>query len=148
MKIFGKKLKDYILPIKHYILIAILIVISQYYIALPLSDRHPYLLNITQALWAITIALSVVKLTVNYNFNMKNVFFVGVLYSIIIHGLKAFFFRIFLFPYSGSPKEVLFKIFEKFFYGSFLVMVVVIIIGLVFIRIKNNSEIKEFFKNL
>ncbi len=146
MKIFGKKLKEYIWPIRCYILIAILVVISQYYIALPLSGKYPYILNLTQALWAIMVALSVIKLTVNYNFNMKNILFLGVLYSIIIHGLKAFFFRVFLFPYSGSFKEILLKIFGKFFYGSSLVMVIVIILGLIFIKIKNNPEIKKFFK--
>ena len=100
MKIFGKTLKEYIWPIKYYILISILVVISQYYIALPLSRYSPYILNLTQALWALMVALSVIKLTLYYDFNMKNVLFLGVLYSIIIHGLKAFVFRVFLFPYS------------------------------------------------
>lgn len=148
MRIFGKTIKEYIWPIKYYILIAILVVISQYYIALPLSGQYPYILNLTQALWAIMVALSVVKMTINYNFNMKNVLFLGVLYSIIIHGLKAFFFRIFLFPYSGSFNDIMLKIFEKFFYGSSLVMAIVIILGLIFIKIKNNQEIKRIFKNL
>lgn len=148
MKIFGKTLKEYIWPIKYYILIAISVVISQYYIALPLSRQYIYILNLTQALWAIMVALSVVKLTVNYNFNMNNILFLGFLYSIVIHGLKAFFFRIFLFPYSGSFNEVLLKILGKFFYGSFIVMVIVIILGLIFIKIKNNADIKRTFKKL
>ena len=146
MKIFGKTLREYILPIKYYIIGAVLVVISQYYVAVPLSDRFPFILNLTQALWAIMVALSVIKLTLFYNFNFKNVLFLGVLYSFIIHGLKAFVFRVFLFPYSGTSTEVLEKIIDKFLYGSFLVMVIVIILGLIFIKLKNNQEVRESFK--
>ena len=146
MKLFGKTLKEYIWPIKYYIIGAVLVVISQYYVAVPLSDRFPFILNLTQALWAIMVALSVIKLTLFYNFNFKNVLFLGVLYSFIIHGLKAFVFRVFLFPYSGTSTEVLEKIIDKFLYGSFLVMVIVIILGLIFIKLKNNQEVRESFK--
>ena len=146
MKIFGKTLKEYFLPIKYYIICAVLIVISQYYVALPLSGNYPYILNLTQALWAIMIALSVVKLTLYYDFKLKNVLFLGVLYSLIIHGLKAFVFRIFLFPYSGTLTQVLEKSIGKFLYGSFLVMVIVIILGFIFIKLKNNQEVRESFR--
>jgi len=97
MKIFGKALKEYIAPIWYYILGAVLVVISQYYVALPLSNRFPFILNLTQALWALMVAFSVIKLTLYYDFNFKNVLFLGVLYSFIIHGLKAFVFRVFCF---------------------------------------------------
>lgn len=146
MRIFGKTLKEYILPIKYYIFISILIVISQYYVALPLNEKYniPFILNITQALWALMVAFSVIKLTVNYDFNFKNILFLGVLYSLIIHGLKAFVFRVFLFPYSDPTiKQYILHILNRFFYGSFLVMVIVIILGLIFIKIKNNPEIKK-----
>src|SRR3989344_4623725 len=144
MKIFEKTLKEYIWPIKYYIIGTVLVVISQYYVAVPLSDRFPFTLNLTQALWAIMIALSVIKLTLYYNFNFKNVLFLGVLYSFIIHGLKAFVFRIFLFPYPGfSVGQVHWHLFNRFFYGSFLVMVIVIILGLMFIKLKNNPEVRK-----
>ncbi|MBU0459415.1 MAG: hypothetical protein KJ771_01265 [Nanoarchaeota archaeon] len=146
MKVFEKTLKEYIWPIKFYVIISILIVISQYYIALPLSRNYPYILNLTQALWVIMVALSVIKLTLYYNFNIKNVLFLGVLYSIIIHGLKVFVFRIFLFPYFGTSTEVLGKIINKFLYGSFLVMVIVIILGFIFIKLKNNQEVRKSFR--
>ena len=146
MKVFKKTLKEYIWPIKFYIIISILIVISQYYIALPLSKNYPFILNLTQALWAIMVALSVIKLTLYYNFNIKNVLFLGILYSIVIHGLKAFVFRVFLFPYSGTSTEVLGKIINKFLYGSFLVMVIVIILGLIFIKLRNNPEVRQSFR--
>lgn len=146
MKILGKTLNEYVWPIKFYILFAILVVISQYYVALPVSRNYPYILNLTQALWVIMVALSVVKLTLYYNFNMKNVLFLGILYSIVIHGLKAFFFRVFLFPYSGTSTQILEKIIGKFLYGSFLVMVIVIILGFIFIKLKNNREVRESFR--
>lgn len=148
MKIFGKTLNEYIWPIKNYILISILVVISQYYVAVPLSERYglSFILNITQALWALMVAFSVIKLTVFYDFNFKNVLFLGFLYSLIIHGLKAFVFRAFLFSYSGTSTQVLEKILGKFLYGSFLVMVIVIILGLVFIKLRNNREVRESFK--
>ena len=145
MKLFGKSLKDYILPVKYYIIGAVLVVISQYYVAVPLSNRFPFILNLTQALWAIIVALSVIKLTLYYDFNFKNVLFLGILYSVIIHGLKAFVFRAFLFPYSGTPTMILEKIISKFLYGSLLVMAIVIILGFVFINLKNNQEIKKSF---
>ena len=144
MKLFGKTLKEYIWAIKYYVIGAVLVVISQYYVAVPLNERYglPFILNLTQALWAIMVALSVVKLTLYHNFNFKNVLFLGVLYSVIIHGLKAFVFRVFLFPYSGTSTQVLEKIIGKFLYGSFLVMVITIILGLIFIKLKNNPEVR------
>ena len=149
MKIFGKTLKEYILPIKYYIIGAVLVVPLQYYVAVPLADRFPFILNLTQALWALMVALSVVKLTVLYDFNFKNVLFLGVLYSFIIHGLKAFVFRVFLFPYSDSTiGQYVLHLLNRFLYGSFLVMVIVIILGLMFIKLKNNKEVRESAKRL
>ena len=147
MKIFGKTLKEYTVPIWYYILGAVLVVISQYYVALPLSNRFPFVLNLTQALWALMVAFSVIKLTLYYDFNFKNVLFLGVLYSFIIHGLKAFVFRVFLFPYSDPTiKQYILHLLNRFFYGSFLVMIIVIILGLIFIKLKNNKEVRESSK--
>ena len=146
MKLFGKTLKEYIWPIKYYIIGAVLVVISQYYVAVPLSEKYglPFILNITQALWALMVAFSVIKLTVFYNFNFKNVLFLGILYSFIIHGLKAFVFRVFLFPYSDlTIGQYILHLLNRFLYGSFLVMVIVIILGLLFIQLKNNPEVKK-----
>jgi len=144
MKIFGKTLKDYIWPIWYYVVGAVLVVPLQYYVAVPLADRFPFILNLTQALWALMVALSVVKLTLYYDFNFKNVLFLGVLYSFIIHGLKAFVFRVFLFPYSDPTiEQYTLHLLNRFFYGSFLVMVIVIILGLIFIKLKNNPKVKK-----
>ena len=147
MKIFGKTFKEYVWPIKYYIICTVLVVISQYYVAVPLSNRFPFILNLTQALWALMVALSVIKLTVIYNFNFKNVLFLGVLYSFIIHGLKAFVFRVFLFPYSDpSIEQYILHLLNRFLYGSLLVMVIVIILGLIFIKLKNNPEVRKSAK--
>ena len=144
MKIFGKTLKEYIWPIWYYMVGAVLVVPLQYYVAVPLSDRLPFILNLTQALWALMVALSVVKLTVLYDFNFKNVLFLGVLYSFIIHGLKAFVFRVFLFPYSDPTLgQYILHLLNRFLYGSFLVMVIVIILGFMFIKLKNNPEVRK-----
>ena len=144
MKIFGKTLKEYIVPIWYYIIGAVLVVPLQYYVALPLSDRFPFILNLTQALWALLVAFSVIKLTLYHDFNFKNVLVLGVFYSFIIHGLKAFVFRVFLFPYSDPTiKQYILHLLNRFFYGSFLVMVIVIILGLIFIKLKNNPQVKK-----
>ena len=144
MKIFGKTLKEYLWPIRFYILISVLVVISQYYVALPLMDRVPFILNLTQALWAMMVALSVIKLSLYYNFNFKNILFLGVLYSFIIHGLKAFVFRVFLFPYSDPTiGQYILHLLNRFLYGSFLVMIIVITLGLLFIKLRNNPEVKK-----
>ena len=149
MKIFGKTLKDYIWPIWYYVVGAVLVVPLQYYVAVPLADRFPFVLNLTQALWALMVALSVIKLTVLYDFNFKNVLFLGVLYSIIIHGLKAFVFRVFLFPYSDPTiGQYVLHLLNRFLYGSFLVMVIVVILGLLFIKLKNNPKVRKEARRL
>jgi hypothetical protein len=139
MKIFGKALKEYLWPIRYYILIAVVVVVFQYYFYLPLQDQYPFLGNLTQALWALMVALSVLKLVREYNFNMKQVLFLGVLYCLIIHGLKAFFFRVFLFPYEVPAEQALFRIMDRFLYGSFLVMVIVLILGPIFIYLREKN---------
>ena len=149
MKIFGKTLKEYIWPIWYYVVGAVLVVPLQYYVAVPLADRFPFILNLTQALWALMVALSVIKLTVLYDFNFKNVLFLGVLYSIIIHGLKAFVFRVFLFPYSDPTiGQYVLHLLNRFLYGSFLVMVIVVILGLLFIKLKNNPKVRKEARRL
>jgi len=143
MKILGKTLKEYIWPIKFYILASILIVVSQYYIGLPLREQYPLILRITQGLWAAMVALSVLTLVRMYkDFDMKNVIVLGVFYSIIIHGLKAFVFRVFLFPYEHIPSDQIFMyLINKFLYGSFLVMGISVITGIIFIYLRNKNQL-------
>ena len=133
MKIFGFSLREYFSPIKYYVLASVLIVISQYTIALPLNDNYPFLVNLTQALWALMVALSVITLVKKYDFGIKNILFVGVLYCFIIHGLKV---SIRYFFYGRTDMAY---ILNRFFYGSFLVMVTAIVIGIVFLFAKKRK---------
>ncbi len=123
MRIFGKNLKEYFVPIKYYILGAVLVVISQYVIALPLSDKYPFVLNITQALWALMVAFSCVKLVKNYGFKFWNLFTLGIFYSIIIHGLKVAIRYVF---YGRDMTYVI----DRFVYGSELVMIIAMGMGI------------------
>lgn len=132
MKIFGKTLKEYLAPIKYYILASVLIVVSQYTVALPLSHQYPFLLNLTQGLWAAMVALAVIKLVRKNDFGIKNLLVTGLLFSFIIHGLKI------AIRYFFYAKPVGYLI-DRFLYGSFLVMTIVIIIGLVFIYLKKKN---------
>lgn len=86
------------------------------------------------------VALSVVELVRKHDFDVKNILVAGVFYFFIIHGLKAFFFRVFLFPYYHVPaKQLPAYLMEKFLYGSFLVMSITTIIGPVFIYLKKKG---------
>lgn len=122
MKIFGKTLLEYIWPIKWYIIASIIIVIFQYEGMLAYIGYNETVARITQWLWEIFVVLAVFKLIWKYNFNFKQIFFVGILFSVIIHGLKAFIFRVFFFPY--SPESWPWLHLYKFLYGTAIVMAV------------------------
>lgn len=133
MEIFGKTLGEYLLPIKFYILGAILVVISQYVIGIPLQGDYPFILSITQVLWSLIIVFSLVKLIKIYKeFDFKNVIILGVLYSIIIHGLKILIRAVFY------GKDIYYLL-NRFIYGSFLVMVIVIPLGIIFLYLKKKK---------
>lgn len=85
------------------------------------------------------VALSVFKLVKKYDFNMKNVIVLGIFYSFIIHGLKAFFFRAFLFPYNLPAEQALLRIVDRFLYGSLLVMAIATGLGLAFTYFKKGK---------
>lgn len=132
VKIFNRTLIGYIKPIWLYILGAILVVFSQYLIVLPYNDKFPYLINISQALWALMVALSVMKLCKEEDFNLGNIFILGIIYSIIIHGLKITIRYLFY-------KRSLFYVADRFIYGSLLVMLIVIILGPLFIFLRKKN---------
>ena len=123
MKIFNKELREYVEPIKYYILGAVLVVISQYAVALPLENQYPYLLNITQALWALMVVLSCIKLVKEHDFKFWNLFVLGMLYSVIIHGLKV------TIRYVFYGRDIAYAI-DRFTYGSSLVMIIAIGMGM------------------
>mgnify|MGYP001607047489 CR=1 FL=1 len=65
------------------------------------------------------------------------------------NGIKAFVFRVFLFPYSDPTiEQYILHLLNRFFYGSFLVMVIVVILGIIFIKFKNNPEIRREARRL
>ena len=132
MKIFGRTLKEYLWPVKYYVLGSVLVVISQYAIALPLRAQYPFLLNVTQGLWAGVVALSITTLIRDHGFGMKNVLFTGVLFCFIIHGLKISIRYVFY------GKTVGYLI-DRFLYGSLLVMCIPVIIGPVLIYFRNKG---------
>lgn len=132
VKIFSKTLIEYIEPIWRYVLGAILVVFSQYLIVLPYNDKFPYLINISQALWVLMVALSVMKLCKEEDFNLGNIFILGIIYSIIIHGLKIAIRYLF---YERS----LFYVADRFVYGSLLVMLIVVILGPLFIFLRKKN---------
>ena len=87
IKIFGKTLGEYIKPIWYFILISIAAVAWQYLFGLKI-DNSLMSIRISQWVWEICIAASAYKLIKTANFGYGNLFFLGVLYSFMIHGLK------------------------------------------------------------
>ena len=129
MKIFGKTLKEYLWPVKYYVIASIIVVIFQYEGMLAYIGYNEILARITQWLWEIFIALAVFTLVWKHDFNIRQVFFTGILFSIIIHGLKAFVFRVFFFPY--EPGSWPWVHIYKFLYGSAIVMAVTLATGII-----------------
>jgi len=92
-------------------------------------------IRISQWIWEICIAVSAYKLIKTANFSYGNLFFLGVLYSLIIHGLKVtvrYFFYEKTFLYLA----------DRFLYGSLLVMMIVFIGGSMFLFFQRKGIIK------
>jgi len=122
MSLFEKPVSEYILPIRYYLLVSVLIVISQYAIALPISEQYPqysFILNLTQIAWELMVAISVFTLITRHKFGPKNLFVIWILFSVLIHGLKIAI-RYFFYD---KPVEYLI---DRFSYGSLLVLAVVV----------------------
>ncbi len=135
MEIFGKGVKDYFLPVKWHILCMALTVVFQYEGMLRFMGYNEIVARITQWLWMAFVALAAIKLVRECGFGIKNIIIAGVFFSLIIHGLKAFVFRVFFWPY-GQVSETWMVLLYKFFYGSSLVMAVTLAFGLLFIARK------------
>ena len=131
IKIFGKTLGEYVKPIWYFILISIAAVAWQYLFGLKIDDGFMSI-RISQWLWEICIAASAYKLIKTANFGYGNLFFLGVLYSLIIHGLKVSI------RYFFYAKPFLYLL-DRFLYGSLLVMVIVFIGGSMFLFFKKRG---------
>ena len=134
VKIFGKTLAEYILPIWYLIFISIAAVAWQYLFGLKIDDNFMSI-RVSQWVWEICIAISAYKLIKTANFGYGNLFFLAVLYSLIIHGLKVSI------RYFFYAKTFLYLL-DRFLYGSLLVMVIVFIGGSMFLLFRQ----KKIFK--
>lgn len=134
IKIFGKTLGEYVKPIWYLILISIAAVAWQYLFGLKIDDGF-LSIKISQWLWEICVAVSAYKLIKNSNFGYGNLFFLGILYSLIIHGLKI------TVRYLFYEKTFLYLI-DRFLYGSLLVMTIVFIGGSMFLFFRRKGMIK------
>ncbi|MCL4382490.1 MAG: hypothetical protein M1575_03550 [Patescibacteria group bacterium] len=134
IKIFGKTLAEYIKPIWFLILISIAAVAWQYLFGLKIDDNFMSI-KISQWLWEICIAVSAYKLIKNSNFGYGNLFFLGILYSLIIHGLKV------TVRYLFYEKTFLYLA-DRFLYGSLLVMMIIFMGGSMFLYFRQKGIIK------
>jgi len=134
IKIFGKTLGEYVRPIWYLILISIAAVAWQYLFGLKIDDNFMSI-RISQWVWEICIAVSAYKLIKTANFGYGNLFFLGVLYSLIIHGLKI------TVRYLFYGKTFLYLA-DRFLYGSLLVMVIVFIGGSMLLFFRKKGVIK------
>lgn len=128
LKIFGKTLVEYLKPIWYYIVLSLAAVAFQYLYLV--ENYNPQLARISQAVWALAVALSVYTLIKKHDFKFRQIVFLGILYSLIIHGTKV---SIRYFFYNSS----IFYVLDRFIYGSLLVMAIVVILGAVFSILKN-----------
>lgn len=134
IKIFGKTLGEYVKPIWYFILISIAAVAWQYLFGLKIDDGL-LSIRISQWVWEFCIAVSAYKLIKTANFGYGNLFFLGVLYSLIIHGLKISI------RYFFYGKTFLYLI-DRFLYGSLLVMAIVFIGGSMLLFFRQKGLIK------
>jgi len=134
IKIFDKTLKEYIKPIWYFILISLAAVAWQYLFGLKINDNFMSI-KISQWIWEICIAVSAYKLIKTANFSYGNLFFLAVLYSLIIHGLKI------AIRYLFYEKTFLYLA-DRFLYGSLLVMVIVFIGGSMLLFFRRKGIVK------
>ena len=134
IKVFGKSLSEYIKPIWYFILISVLVVFWQYLFGLKIDDNLMSI-RISQWIWEICIAASTYKLIKSANFGYGNLFFLGILYSLIIHGLKI------TIRYLYYEKTFLYLA-DRLLYGSLLVMVIVSIGGSMLLFFKRRGIFK------
>lgn len=134
IKIFGKTLAEYVKPIWYLILISLAAVAWQYLFGLKINDGLMSL-KISQLVWEICIAASAYKLIKTANFGYGNLFFLTVLYSLIIHGLKVSVRYLF---YAKTFMYLL----DRFLYGSLLVVVIVFLGGSMFLFFRRRGIVK------
>lgn len=134
VKIFGKTLAEYVKPVWYLVLISIAAVAWQYLFGLRIDDNLMPL-RISQWVWEACVAISAYQLIKISNFDYGNLFFLGILYSLVIHGLKI------TVRYLFYEKTFLYLI-DRFLYGSLLVMAIVFVGGSMLLFFKRRGIIK------
>ncbi len=134
VKVFGKTLAEYIRPIWYLIFISLAAVAWQYLFGLKIDDGLMSL-KISQWVWEICIAVSAYKLIKGSNFGYGNLFFLAILYSLIIHGLKV------TVRYLFYEKTFLYLA-DRFLYGSLLVVMIVFLGGSMFLFFRRRGIFK------
>ena len=125
VKILGRTLSEYLKPIWYFVLISILTVLWQYLFGLKINDNL-MALRISQWVWEAMILLSAYKLSKIPGFSYGHMFFLGILYSLIIHGSKV------AIRYYFYDKTLLYSL-DRFLYGSLLATTIASVLGSVFV---------------
>ena len=132
-KVFRRSLREYLWPIRVYIPIAMFGVAWQYVGLFEKTDV------VGQSIWAMAVALSAATLIEKHNFNFRNIAFVALLYSLLIHGSKC------------SLRYIVYGSFDPIFrtvwyIGSRLVYGSVLVFGVSFLSALALNLGKEFLK--
>lgn len=131
-RIFAKTLGEYTKPIWYFVLVSILTVLWQYLFGLKIDDNLTAI-RISQWVWELAVLASAYKLSKVPGFTYGNMFFLGVFYSLIIHGLKV---TIRYFFYA----KTLWYVADRFLYGSLLVMAIAFVLGSVFVYLERRNK--------
>ena len=128
VKIFGLTLVEYIKPIWYFVLVAIAAVFWQYVFGVTLEGTS-WQLRISQLVWEAMVLASAYKLSKIPSFSYGNMFFLAVLYSLFIHGLKISI------RYAFYEKTLWYAL-DRFLYGSILVLAIAFVLGSIFVYLK------------
>ncbi|MDI6734082.1 MAG: hypothetical protein QMD50_01130 [Patescibacteria group bacterium] len=134
IKIFGKTLMEYLKPIWGFVLISVATVFWQYLVGVTIEDET-WQLRVSQWVWEIMVLASAYKLSKIPDFKYGNMFFLGILYSLIIHGLKV---SIRYFFYA----KTLWYVLDRFLYGSLLVMLIAFVLGSIFVYVRKRNAVQ------
>ena len=131
VKFFGLTLAEYLKPIWYFVLVAVVVVFWQYLVGVT-AEGTSLQLRISQWVWEAMVLASVYRLSKIPRFSYSNMFFIGILYSFFIHGLKV---SIRYFFYA----KTLWYVLDRFLYGSLLVMLIAGVLGSVFVYLRKRK---------
>ncbi|PIP29789.1 hypothetical protein COU12_00050 [Candidatus Jorgensenbacteria bacterium CG10_big_fil_rev_8_21_14_0_10_54_38] len=133
VKIFGMTLAEYLKPIWYFVLVSVAVVFWQYLVGINLEGASLEL-RISQWVWEAMVLVSAYKLSRSRVFGYANAFFLGVLYTIFIHGLKVSI------RYFFYAKTIWYAL-DRFLYGGLLVMAIAFILGSVFVYLRKRKGV-------